>query len=77
MYTFFFFQVTHPGIKPGHPRILYSDEIIRKIFGHMSHPLYDVNEVLFIYHTLLTLHVYVIYKIYNIHIRYILYIYKI
>ena len=36
--------------------------------------MYLVNEVLFIYHSLLTPHIYAIYKIYNMHIRYIQYI---
>ena len=57
--------------------MLYQDDINRYTISHVGHPIYDVNEVLFIYHTLLTLHIYVIYKIYNIHIRYILYINKI
>ena len=71
---FFFFQVTQPGIEPGPPRTLYPDDVICKTFGHVVHPIYVVNEVLFIYHSLLTLHIYVIYKIYNMHIRYIQYI---
>ena len=45
-----FFQVTQPGIEPGHPRSLYPDDVIRKIIGHEGHPIYDVNEVLFISH---------------------------
>ena len=77
MYTFFFLQVTQPGIQPGHPRTLYPDDVNHNTIGHVSHPIYNVNEVLFIYHTLLTLHIYVMYKMYNIEIRYILYIYKI
>ena len=77
MYTYFIFQVTQPGIEPGHPRTLYPDDVNRNAIGHVVHPMYDVNEVLLIHHTLLTLHIYVIYKICNIHIRYILYIYKI
>ena len=36
--------------------------------------MYLINEVLFINHSLLTLHIYAIYKIYNMHIRYIQYI---
>ena len=63
--------MSKPGIDPGHPRTLSPDDVNRNIIGHVGHPIYDVNEVLFIYHTLLTLHIYVIYKIYNIHIRYI------
>ena len=70
---FFFLQVTQPGIEPGHPHTFYPDDVIRTI-GHEGHPIYVVNEVLFIYHSLLTLHTYVIYKIYNMHIRYIQYI---
>ena len=48
MYTFFFFQVTQPGIEPGYPRTLHPEDVIRKIIGHVGHPIYDVNEVLFI-----------------------------
>ena len=66
--------MTQPGIEPGHPRTLYPDDVIRNTIGHMGPPIYVVNEVLFIYHSLLTLHTYVIYKIYNMHIRYIQYI---
>ena len=41
----------------------------------MSSTIYLVNEVLLIYHTLLTLHIYAIYiYIYNMHLRYIQYI---
>ena len=71
---FFFFLVTQTGIKPGHPRTLHPDDVIRNIIGHVGHPIYVVNEVLFIYHSLLTLHIYAIYKIYYMHIRYIQYI---
>ena len=74
MYTFFFFQVTQPGIEPGHPRTLYPDDVIRNTIGHVGHPIYVINEVLLIYHSLLTLHIYVIYEIYNMHIRYKQYI---
>ena len=66
--------MTQPGIKPGHPPTLYPDDVIGNNIGHVGHPIYVVNEVLFIEHTLLTLHIYVIYKIYNMHIRYIQYI---
>ena len=69
MYTFFFFKVTQPGFDPGHPRTLYPDNVIRNTIGHGGHPIYVVNEVLFIYHSLLTIHKYVMYKIYNKHIR--------
>ena len=51
---FFFFQVTQPGIKPGHPRNLYPDEVKHNTIGHVGHPIYFVNEVLFIYQSLLT-----------------------
>ena len=74
MYPFFFFQVTQQSIELGHPRTLYPDDGIRNTIGNVGHAIYVVNEVLFIYHSLLTLHIYVIYKIYNIHIRYIQYI---
>ena len=77
MYTFFFFQVTQPGFEPGHPCTLYPDDVIRNTISQVGLPIYVVNEFLFIYHTLLALHIYVIYKIYNIHKRYILYKYKI
>ena len=65
MNTFFFFQVTHPGIEPGPPRTLYPDDGIRNPISHVGHPIYVVNEFLFIYHSLLTLHMC------NIYIRYI------
>ena len=74
---YIFFQVSQPGIEPGHPRNLYPDDVICKLIGDVGLPIYVVNEVLFIYHTLLTLYIYAIYKIYNIQIRYILYIYKV
>ena len=65
--------MSQPGIEQGHPRTLYPDDVIRKIIVQVSHPIYEVNEVLFIYHTLLTLPIYAMFKIYNIQIRYILY----
>ena len=68
---FFSFFRTQPGIEPGYPRPLYPDDVIRNIIGHVGSTIYVVNEVLFIYHSLLTLHIYAIYKIYNMHIRYI------
>ena len=71
---FFFFQVTQPGIEPGHLCTLYPDNVIRNTIGHVGHPIYVINEVLLIYHSLLTLHMYGIYKIYHMHIRYIQYI---
>ena len=70
---FSFFR-TQLGIELGHPRTLYPDDVIRNTIGHVGHPIFVVNEVLFIYHSLLTLHIYAIYKIYNMHIRYIQYI---
>ena len=51
-----------------------SDHVIRSTNGHVGSTMYLINEVLFIYHSLLTLHIYAIYKIYNMHIRYIQYI---
>ena len=71
---FFPFFRTQPGIEPGHPRILYPECVIRNNIGHVGFTIYLVNEVLFIYHSLLTLHIYAIYKIYNMHIRCIQYI---
>ena len=69
---FSFFR-TQPGIELGHPRTLFPDDVIRNTIGHVGHPICVVKDVLFIYHTLLTLHIYAIY-IYNMDIRYILYI---
>ena len=60
-YMLFSFFRTQPGIELGHPRTLYSDDVIRNTIGHLGHPIYVVNEVLFIYHSLLTLHIYAIY----------------
>ena len=74
---FFFFQVTQAGIEPGYPRTVYPDDVIHQIIGHVGLPIYVVNEVPFIYHTLMTFHIYATYKIYNIQIRYILFIYEI
>ena len=67
---FSFFR-TQPGIEPGHPRSLYPDDVIRNTIGYVGSTIYVVYDVLFIYHSLLTLHKYEIYKIYNMHIRYI------
>ena len=64
---FFSFFRTQPGIEPGHPRTLYPDDVIRNAIGHVGSTIYVVNDVLFIYHSRLTLH------IYEIHI-YIIYI---
>ena len=66
--------MTQPGIELRYPRTLYPENVIRNTNGHVGHPIYVVNEVLFIYHSLLTLHIYAIYKIYNMHIRYLQYI---
>ena len=68
------FLRTQQGIEPGHPRTLYPEDVIRTTIDHMGSTRYVVNEVLFIYHSLLTLHIYAIYKNFNIHIRYIQYI---
>ena len=69
----FFFR-TQPGIEPGYPSTLYPDHVIRNTISHVGSRISVVNEVLFIYHSLLTLHIYAIYKIYNMYIRYIQYI---
>ena len=71
--AFFFFR-TQPSIELGHPLTLYPDDVIRNTIGYVGCTIYVVNEVLYIYHSLLTLHIYAIYKIYNMHIRYIQYI---
>ena len=71
---FFSFFRTQPGFELGHPRTLYPDNVIRNTIGHVGSTIYVVNDVLFIYHSLLTLHIYAKYKIYNMHIRYIQYI---
>ena len=70
---FSFFR-TQPGIEPGHPRTLYPEDVIRNTIGHVCSTIYVVNEILFIYHSLLTLYIYAIYKINHMHIRYIQYI---
>ena len=69
---FFSFFGTQSGFEPGHPRTLYPEDVIRNTIGHVGSKIYLVNEVLFIYHSLLTLHIYALYKIYNMHIRYII-----
>ena len=74
MSAFFSIFRTQHGIDQGHPRTLYPDDVFRNTFSHVGHPIYVVNAVLFICHSLLTLHIYAIYKIYNMHIRYIKYI---
>ena len=73
---FSFFR-TQPGIEPGHPRNLYPDDVKRNTIGHVRSTIYVVNEVLYINHSLLTLHICAIFKIYNMHIRYIQYIFHI
>ena len=73
IYNLYAFFRTQPGIEPGHPRTLYPDDVIRNTIGHVGHPIYVVNEVLFINHSLLTLHIYAIYKIYTIYITYKIY----
>ena len=55
MYAFFSISRTQPCIEPGHPRSLYPDDVIHNTIGHVGSTLYVVNEVLFIYHSLLTL----------------------
>ena len=72
MYAFSFFR-TKPGIEPGHPRTWYPEDVIHNTIGHVGSTIYVVNEVLFIYHSLLTLHIYVINKIYTIYITYKIY----
>ena len=74
MYAFFSFFRTQPGIEPGHPSTWYPEDIIHNTIGHGDSTRYVPNEVLFIYHSLLTLHIYAIYKIYDMPIRYIQYI---
>ena len=74
MHAFFSFLRPQLCIEPGHPRTFYPDNVIRNTIGHVGHPIYVVNEILFICHSLLTLHIYAIYKIYNMHIIYIQYI---
>ena len=61
MHAFFPIFRTLPGIEPGHPRTLFPDDVIRITIGQVGSTMYLVNEVLFIYHSLLTLHIYAIY----------------
>ena len=70
MHALFSFFRTQLGIEPGHPRTLYPDDVIGNRIGHVGFTIYVVNEVQFIYHSLLTLHIYAIYKIYNVLISY-------
>ena len=69
MYAIFSFFRSQPGIEPELPSTLYLEDIIRNTIRHVGSTIYFVNEVLFIYHSLLILHIYAIYKIYNMHIR--------
>ena len=71
LFSFFRIQL---GIEPGHPSTLYPEDVIRNTIGHVGSTIYFVNEVLFIYHPLLTVYIYAIYKIYNMPIRYIQYV---
>ena len=68
LFSFFW---NKPGIEQGHPRTLYPEDVTRNTIGHVRSTIYVVNEVLFIYHSLLSQH---IYAIYNMQIRYIQYI---
>ena len=53
MYIFFFFQLSKPGIEPGHPRMLYPYDVNRNTIGHVGPPIYDVNDSpIYISHTL-------------------------
>ena len=70
----FSFFMTQTGIEPGHPRTLIPDDVIRNTIGHVGSKIYVVNDVLFIYHSLLTLPYICNIYIYNMHIRYIQYI---
>ena len=70
---FSFFR-NQPGIDPGHPGAMYPEDVIRNTIGHVGSTISVVTEVLFIYHSLLSLHLYAIYYIYNRHILYIQYI---
>ena len=58
-----FFSIfrTLPGIEPGHPRTLFPDDVFRNTIGHVGSTIYVVNDVLFIYHSLWTLHIYAVY----------------
>ena len=60
MYAFFPLFRTQPGIEPGNPRTWYPEDVIHNTIGLVGSTIYVVNEVLFIYHSLLTLHIYVI-----------------
>ena len=65
---FYSYFRTQLGIEPVHPSTLYPEDVFCYTIGHVGSTIYVVNEVLFIYHSLLTLHIYTIYKIYNMHI---------
>ena len=59
---FLFFLIQEPTfIEPEHLPTLYPDDVIRNTIGHLGPPIYVVKEVLFIYHSLLTLHIYAIF----------------
>ena len=53
LFSFYSFFRAQLGIEPGHPRTLYPDGVIRNNIGHVGHPIYVVNEVLFIYLSLI------------------------
>ena len=57
MYPFFSFFRTQSCIEPGHPRSFFPDDVIRNTIGHGGSTIYVVNEVLFIYHSLLTTYI--------------------
>ena len=61
MHAVFSIFRTLPGIEPGHPRTLYTDDIIRNTMGQVGSTIYVANDVQFIYQSLLTLHIYAIY----------------
>ena len=67
MHAVFSIFRTLPGIEPGHPHTLYQDDVIRNTIGQVGSTIYVANDVLFIYHSLLTLHIHAIY-IYIIYI---------
>ena len=61
MHAFFPIFRTLPGIKPEHPRTLFPDDVIPNTIEHVGSTIYVVNDFLFIYHSLLTLHIFAIY----------------
>ena len=70
----FSFCRNKPGIEPGHLRAMYPEDVIRNTIGQVGSTISVVNEVLFIHHSILTLHLCAIYKIYNTHKIYLQYI---